>query len=72
MQVTTGTVINGQIVVDGAPLPEGARVTIVARGAEEVFRLTAAEETHLLEAIEEIERGDFVTWDALRAALSKR
>lgn len=71
MQVATGTVVNGKIEVEGVPLREGALVAVVARGADEPFALSTADEEELLAAIEEIERGEFVTLDQLLESLPK-
>ena len=71
MQVATGTVVNGKVVVEGVPLQEGSLVAVLARGAEEPFHLTAAEEDELLAAMAEIERGEFVTLEQLLADLPK-
>ena len=65
MQVATGTVVDGKIVLEGVPLPEGARVTVVTRGADESFTLTEAQEDELLAAMAEIEGGEYVTLDDL-------
>ena len=69
MQVATGTVIDGKIVLEGTPLPEGARVTVVVRDMDEEFRLTAAQENELVSAIAEIERGECVSLDELMRSL---
>ncbi len=69
MQVATGTVIDGKIVLEGTPLPEGARVTVVVRGMDEEFRLTAVQENELVSAIAEIERGECVSLDELMRSL---
>ncbi len=71
MQVATGTVVDGEIVLEGVPLTEGARVTVVTRGADESFALSEAHEIALLSSIAEIERGEFVTLDELLASLPK-
>lgn len=71
MQVATGTVVNGKIVVDGVPLTEGATVTVLARGADEQFALTQAQEDELLAAVAEIERGEFVSLEDLLAPLPR-
>lgn len=34
MQVATGTVVNGKIVLEGVSLTEGEVVTVVTRGAD--------------------------------------
>ena len=72
MQVATGTVVDGKIVVEGAQLPEGAVVTVLSRGANERFSLTAEQENELLEAMAEIERGEFVTLEELVSSLPKQ
>lgn len=72
MQIATGTVINGRIVVDDLNLPEGAVVTVLSRGADEPFELTPAEEQALSAAIAEIERGDHVSLDELLSSLPQR
>jgi len=69
MQVATGTVVHGKIVLEGFPLSEGAVVAVVARGADEGFLLTEAQEDELLAAMAEIERGDFVTLEELLQSL---
>ncbi len=72
MQVATGTVINGKIVLEGVPLSEGAKVTVVTRGADEGFTLTAAQEAALLDSIAQVERGEFVSLGELLASLPTR
>lgn len=69
MQVATGTVVDGKIVVEGIPLAEGAVVAIVTRGADESFSLTEAQENELLAAMAEIERGEYVTLEELLQSL---
>ena len=71
MQVATGTVVDGKIVLEGVPLAEGAKVTIVTRGADESFSLSEAQENALLGSIGEIERGEYVTLEELLASLPK-
>lgn len=72
MQIATGTVIDGKIVLEGVPLAEGAVVTVVIRGADESFALSEAEEDELLAAMAEIERGEYVTLEDLLRSLPKR
>lgn len=71
MQVSTGTVVNGKVIVDGAPLREGALVAVLARGADEPFSLSAAQEEELLAAMAEVQRGEFVTLEQLLAELQQ-
>lgn len=71
MQVATGTVVNGRIVLEGVPLPEGAVVTVLTRGADEVFQLSPQQEDELLEAMAEIERGETVSLQDLLSSLPR-
>lgn len=68
MVITSGRVVEGKIVVDGEPLPEGARVTVLTREGDEVFVLDAAAEAELLESMAEGDRGETIpAEDVLRA-----
>ncbi len=69
MQVATGTVVNGKIVLEGVSLTEGAVVTVVTRGSDESFLLTEAQENELLAAMTEIERGEYVSLEELLQSL---
>lgn len=72
MQIATGTVVNGKIVLEGVLLPEGAVVAVVTRGADECFKLTPAQEDELLTAMAEIDRGEFVSLKELTQSLPAR
>jgi hypothetical protein len=72
MQVVTGTVIDGRVVVQGVTLPEGTRVTVLARGADEIFTLSADDEDELIEALAEIDRGDHLSLNQLLGTLPRR
>jgi hypothetical protein len=63
MQLATGTVVNGKVVVEGEPLPEGAVVTILAREADETFEVPPELEAELLESIAEADRGETISVD---------
>ena len=69
MQVATGTVVNGKVIVEGVALQEGALVAVVARGADEPFSLSVTQEEELLAAMAEIQRGEFITLEQLLAEL---
>jgi hypothetical protein len=69
MRITTGKVVAGKIVVDDAPLEEGATVTVLAPESGETFKLDPAEEAELLAAIAEIESGLSVDGDGLLKSL---
>lgn len=71
MKVTTGTVVDGKVVVEGEALPEGSTVTVVVREDDETFELTADEEAELLASIAEIERGEYITGDELLERLRR-
>jgi hypothetical protein len=71
MQVTTGTVVGGKVVVEGVSLVEGSVVAVLSREPEEPFTLSAEDEDELLAAMAEIERGEFVSADALLESLRK-
>lgn len=72
MQVATGTVVNGKVVVEGLPLAEGAVVAVIARGADESFSLTEEQENELLAAMAEIDRGEYETLEDLLQSLPKQ
>lgn len=72
MQVATGTVVNGKIVLEGVALREGAVVTVLTRGADENFSLSAEQEDELLEAMAEIDRGECVSLDQLLQSIPKK
>jgi hypothetical protein len=61
MQLTTGTVVGGKVVVEGEPLPEGAVVTILAREADETFEIPPELEVELLESIAQADRGETIS-----------
>ena len=61
MLITTGKVSNGVIQVEGKELPEGAIVTILAHEEDETFDLNPEQESELLSAINEAERGELVS-----------
>ena len=65
MQIASGTIIDGQVVVDGLALPEGTNVTILARGDEVAVRLPPQQEAELLEALDEADREPGISADEL-------
>lgn len=71
MQISTGTVIGGQVVVAGVPLVEGAVVTVLSREAEESFTLSQEDEYELVAALAQIARGEFVSAEELLESLRK-
>ncbi len=71
MQIATGTVVDGKIVVAGNPLPEGAVVTILVREADETCEVPPDLEAELLEAIAEADRGEMVSAEELLEGLRR-
>jgi hypothetical protein len=56
MHATSGTVVDGKIVVDGLNLPDGTKVTVWAPGDDDAVALPEALERELLEALDEADR----------------
>ena len=61
MQLATGTVIGGKIVVEGEPLAEGVVVTILARESDETFLVPVELEAELRESIAQADRGEAIS-----------
>ena len=71
MRITRGTVVGGQIIVEGEPLREGSRVTILFP-EERTFELNETDEAALLAAIAEAERGEALDADDVLSQLRNR
>jgi hypothetical protein len=71
MQLATGTVVDGKIVVDGDPLPEGATVTILAREADETFEVPSELEPELLESLAQAARGETISAEEMLERLRR-
>ena len=71
MQIASGRVVNGQVVVD-AELPEGAEVTLLALDGEETFEVDAELEAVLLESIAQGERGETISAETLLREMRSR
>jgi len=75
MQVATGTVVEGKIVVEGLSLPEGTLVTVLTRDIEPTVRLSPQEEAELLDALDEADREEGISaeelFERLRDKLTK-
>jgi hypothetical protein len=65
----TGRVVDGKVVLDGEPPPEGTEVAVYIPGDNEPIALTTDMEAELEAAIERLDRGEYVTWEALREQL---
>lgn len=71
MQVTTGIVVDGKVVVEGLELPEGETVVVLTREPEGEVQLSPEEEADLLEAIAEADRGETISAETLLARLDR-
>ena len=70
MRVATGRVVGGQV-PGGRTLEEGSVVTVVASDGDETFDVSAEDERALLAAIAQADRGQVVSWEALRDQLRR-
>ena len=70
MKIATGTVSQGQIVVEGQPFSEGEKVTILGHD-QSPFRVTDEEKRLLLESIAQADRDEFADGDDLIAELDE-
>lgn len=61
MLITTGKVNNGMIQIDTKDLPDGTTVTLLAHEGDETFTLDSTQESELLAAIAEAERGELIS-----------
>lgn len=61
MQLATGTVIGGKVIVEGASLPDGTVVTILAREMDETFEVPPELEAELAASIAEADRGETIS-----------
>ena len=71
MQIATGRVIAGKVVVDGLNLNEGGSVTVLTRETEAAVHLSPEEEAELLQAIAEADRGETISAEELFTRLCR-
>lgn len=71
MQLITGTVIQGKVVLDGVSLPEGAQVAVLAQDPDSVVHLSDALRIELEEALAEADREEGISGDALLERLRR-
>jgi redox-sensitive bicupin YhaK (pirin superfamily) len=70
VKIVTGTVMHGQIIVEGEPFSEGETVTILGHEDRETFSVLAQEKRLLLMSMAEADRGEFVDADELLTDLN--
>ena len=71
MQVATGKVIDGRIVLEGTSLPEGAVVTVFAANVETTIRLSPTESAELESAMNDADFEEGITAEELFERLQK-
>ena len=71
MQVASGKVINGRVVVE-AELPEGADVMLLALDGEETFEVDDELKAVLLTSIAQADRGETISAEELLSELRAR
>jgi hypothetical protein len=71
MVIATGRVRRGAIEVEAGELPEGATVTVIASEGDETFVLGPEEESKLLVAVQEADRGFFISAAELLARIRR-
>lgn len=69
MRVARGKVVDGKVVLEGEPLPEGAEVMVYAEDETTGFTLDDASLRELLQAQTEIRRGNFIGVDDVLSEL---
>ena len=71
MQVLSGTVVAGKVVLDKATLPDGAIVTVFAEQPGETVRLPPHLQAELEEAIDEADHEEGISPEELFEQLKK-
>lgn len=71
MQLATATVVDGTLTIEGLDIPDGETVVVLARAVDDEVVLSFEEETELLEAMAEIDRGEFVSVEELFVRLDR-
>jgi hypothetical protein len=71
MQIVTGTVVKGRVVLNGATLPEGTVVTVFAEDSSRAVTLPRPLTTELEDALAEADREEGISGEEMLAQLSK-
>ena len=71
MQVATGIVVAGRLVVEGLDLPDGEAVVVLAGEAEGAVYVSPEDEAELLEAMAEADSGQTISAEELLARLDR-
>ena len=71
MQIASGIIVGGKIVIERLSLPEGTAVTVLARGDEDAVRLQPQQEAELIDALDDADREEGISADELFARLRR-
>ena len=71
MQLATGKVVNGKVVVEGLDLPEVTTVTVLTRDKAPAVKLSPEDEAALLEALDEADREEGISGEEFFARLQR-
>jgi hypothetical protein len=71
MQLATGTVVDGKVVVEGLDLPEGTSVTILTRDDAPAVTLSPEDEAELHQALDEADAEEGISAEELFARLQR-
>jgi hypothetical protein len=71
MQIVTGTVVEGKIVLEGVSFPEGTTVVVLAKDAEPTVRLSPDLLAELDQALAEADCEDGISADTFLESLKK-
>ena len=71
MKHAIGTVVGGNVVLEGQPFPEGMVVTVLAKESGDTFELPADLEAELIESLAEADRGETISADELLERLRR-
>ena len=72
MRVITGTVVDHRVELPAEAVADGTHVMVLAPETGEAVELSAEEQRELSEAMDEIERGEFIDGQDLLAELRAR
>lgn len=61
MQLVSGTIIDGRVVVEGLALPEGTVVTVLTHDDKVTAHLSKSNEAELLEALDDADRKEGIS-----------
>ena len=71
MQLTTGTVVDGKVVIEGLSLTEGSSVIVITEEPDDSLSLSPAQEEELLLAIAEMDRGEGIPVEEFLQSLDR-